>query len=551
MRAAIYARYSSGNQRDASIEDQVRQCQARIEREGWALSETYTDAAISGASTLRPGYQNMLEDGRRGAYDVIVAEALDRLSRDQEHIAGLYKQLSYAGVRLVTLSEGEINELHVGLMGTMNALFLKDLAHKTRRGLEGRIRQGKSGGGNAYGYDVVKKVDSAGEPIRGERRINEAQATVVRRILQEFFQGRSPRTIALALNQEGVAGPSGNAWAASTIHGNWRRGTGVLNNELYIGRLVWNRQNFIKDPATGKRQGRLNAQEDWIIEDVPHLRIIDQDLWERVKTRQLKTRTRVTTKNNGVRSERARRPRYLLSGLLKCGVCGGGFSKISAHHYGCSTARNKGTCSNLLTIRRDDLETTVLTGLRDQLMHPDCVKEFITEFHKEMNRLAAAQDTDQDRLTRDLAKTKRGLQNFIDAIKDGIPGAAVKDEMIVLEKRRQELLHKLEHAPAPQPRLHRSLARLYRDKVDRLARALNEETTRTEAAEAIRALIEKICLVPNDGTLRIELFGELAALINLANGNTRSKENGAQVTSVAGARKHLHRTNPKWKKRSA
>jgi DNA invertase Pin-like site-specific DNA recombinase len=484
----------------------------------------------------------MLEDGRRGAYDVIVAEALDRLSRDQEHIAGLYKQLSYAGVRLVTLSEGEINELHVGLMGTMNALFLKDLAHKTRRGLEGRIRQGKSGGGNAYGYDVVKKVDSAGEPIRGERRINEAQATVVRRILQEFFQGRSPRTIALALNQEGVAGPSGNAWAASTIHGNWRRGTGVLHNELYIGRLVWNRQNFIKDPATGKRQGRLNAQEDWIIEDVPHLRIIDQDLWERVKTRQLKTRTRVTTKNNGVRSERARRPRYLLSGLLKCGVCGGGFSKISAHHYGCSTARNKGTCSNLLTIRRDDLETTVLTGLRDQLMHPDCVKEFITEFHKEMNRLAAAQDTDQDRLTRDLAKTKRGLQNFIDAIKDGIPGAAVKDEMIVLEKRRQELLHKLEHAPAPQPRLHRSLARLYRDKVDRLARALNEETTRTEAAEAIRALIEKICLVPNDGTLRIELFGELAALINLANGNTRSKENGAQVTSVAGARIHLYQT---------
>ena len=102
----------------------------------------------------------------------------------------MYKQLCFAGVRLVTLSEGEIGELHVGLKGTMNALFLKDLAHKTRRGLEGRVRKGKSGGGLCFSYDVVCKLDASGEPLHGERRINEGEAAIVRRIFAEFATGR-------------------------------------------------------------------------------------------------------------------------------------------------------------------------------------------------------------------------------------------------------------------------------------------------------------------------------------------------------------------------
>ena len=201
-RAVIYARYSSDNQRDASIEDQVRQCRARIGQEGWQLEAVYSDHAISGATTLRPGYQKMLEDARAGRFEVLVAEALDRLSRDQENIAGLFKQLSFAGVRLITLSEGEVGELHVGLKGTMNALFLKDLAQKTRRGLEGRVRQGKSGGGLCFGYAVVRKLDAAGEVVRGERRVNDAEAAIVRRIFEEFAIGRSPRAIAQSLNKD-------------------------------------------------------------------------------------------------------------------------------------------------------------------------------------------------------------------------------------------------------------------------------------------------------------------------------------------------------------
>jgi DNA invertase Pin-like site-specific DNA recombinase len=142
VRAVIYARYSSENQREASIENQVRICKARIDAEGWNLVATYTDHAQSGASHLRSGYQKLLADGRAGLFDVVFAEALDRLSRDQEHVAALFKHLSFAGVKIFTLAEGEVGALHVGLKGTMNALYLTDLRQKVWRGLEGRVRQG-------------------------------------------------------------------------------------------------------------------------------------------------------------------------------------------------------------------------------------------------------------------------------------------------------------------------------------------------------------------------------------------------------------------------
>ena len=108
----------------------MRLCRELAHQHGWVVAEVYVDHALSGASTLRPGYQRLLEDVRTGRFVVAIAEALDRLSRDQEHTASLFKQLAFAGVRLVTVAEGEIGELHVGLKGTMNALFLRDLAQK-------------------------------------------------------------------------------------------------------------------------------------------------------------------------------------------------------------------------------------------------------------------------------------------------------------------------------------------------------------------------------------------------------------------------------------
>jgi len=146
--------------------------------------------------------------------------------------------MRFAGVQIITLSEGEVSELHIGLKGTMGALYLKDLADKTRRGLRGRIEDGKSGGGLCYGYDVVHQLNADGEAIRGERRINETEAHLVRRIFTDYLAGKSSRMIAMQLNGEGIPGPQGSEWGPSTIHGNPKRGTGILNNELYIGKLV-------------------------------------------------------------------------------------------------------------------------------------------------------------------------------------------------------------------------------------------------------------------------------------------------------------------------
>jgi DNA invertase Pin-like site-specific DNA recombinase len=258
----IYARYSSDLQSVSSIEDQFRVCTEKAAAESWRVAGEYSDAGLSGASLMRPGIQALLADALAGKFDILLAEALDRISRDQEDIAGIYKRMAFAGVKIVTLSEGEISWLHIGLKGTMNAMFLKDLADKTRRGLRGRVELGKSGGGIAYGYDVVKRFDTDGNAQRGDRIVNAMQATIVRRVFQEYgLRNLSPRAIASQLNVEGIPSPSGKGWSQSTLNGNRRRGTGILNNELYIGRLVWNRNasSRIRKPGGASRGSTTKA----------------------------------------------------------------------------------------------------------------------------------------------------------------------------------------------------------------------------------------------------------------------------------------------------
>ncbi len=161
-----------------------------------------------------------MHDALNRRFDVVLAESLDRFSRDQEDTAGLFKRLTFAGVNIVTLAEGDITHLHIGFKGTMKALFLKDLAEKTHCGLRGRIEDGKSAGGLCYGYLVVKTIDGGCVTTSfGERDIEPAEAAVVDRIFREFVAGVSPKQIAKNLNREGVPGPFGGPWSPSTIYG--------------------------------------------------------------------------------------------------------------------------------------------------------------------------------------------------------------------------------------------------------------------------------------------------------------------------------------------
>jgi site-specific DNA recombinase len=155
-----------------------------------------------------------------------------------------------------------------------------------------------------------------------------------------------------------------------------------IRNTCKLQRACSAKQRYIKDPNTRKRVARLNPEKAWIVHSVPDLRIVNDALWQQVKQLQVESRGVVGLESPSLRPEKARRPVYLLSGLLKCGSCGGGFSKVSREHYGCSTARDRGSCSNNLTIRRDVVEASVLSGLKTHLMHPDLVKEFTAEYHR-------------------------------------------------------------------------------------------------------------------------------------------------------------------------
>ncbi|WP_320203053.1 recombinase family protein [Agrobacterium rosae] len=522
MKVALYARYSSDNQRDASIEDQLRICRTRAEREGWTIVDSYTDRAISGASLIRPGIQELIADGLKRRFDVILTESLDRLSRDQEDIAGLYKRMRFAGVSIVTLSEGEVSELHIGLKGTMGALYLKDLADKTRRGLRGRVEEGKSGGGLCYGYDVVRHVDTSGETSRGERTINEPEANIVRRIFTEYLAGKSSRTIAMVLNGEGVPGPQGSEWGPSTIHGNPKRGTGILNNELYVGKLVWNRLRYLKDPDTGKRVSRPNPETDWVVNDVPDLRIVDQNLWDAVRKRQEQLALEPGTQpgDNRILNER-RRPKHLFTGLVKCGCCGGGYSMISKDMLGCTNARTKGTCDNRLNIRRDTLEQSVLNGLDKHLMEPELYKEFCEEFTREVNKARMEARASLDSSAAEIKRIDRELDTLLDLILKGGAADRINAKMVALEARKKELIGFLDDAEEPPPLLHPNLAKYYHEEIAALHDQLGNEETRALAADKLRTLVSRIDLVPDGAELVIVLRGDLAAILTVASGKRK------------------------------
>jgi DNA invertase Pin-like site-specific DNA recombinase len=411
MKVAIYARYSSENQREASIEDQFRICREFARKQGWHIAGEYSDHAISGATLMRPGFQAMMSEALRGKVDVVLAEALDRFSRDQEDTAGLFKRLTFAGVGIVTLAEGDITFLHIGLKGTMNAMFLKELADKTRRGLRGRVELGKSGGGACFGYRIVRTFND-GIVSTGEREIVPEEADIIRRIFRDYIAGISPKQIAKDLNREGLRGPRGALWGPSTIYGNPKRGTGILHNELYIGRLVWNKLRYLKDPDTDKRVSRPNPESAWVISQVPALRIVDDEQWAGVQARYATVQKKWKTAEPRKRFRQFVRPKYLFSGMTKCGLCGAGFVVYYRDRLGCFGTRERGTCTNTLTIPRQGVEARVLTALQEKLLRKDFFEEFCREFAKEMNRLRMEQRASLSGAKRELERIEARARSW-------------------------------------------------------------------------------------------------------------------------------------------
>jgi site-specific DNA recombinase len=216
LRIAVYARFSSDNQREASIADQLRVCRAFVEKHGGTVADSlvFSDAAVSASSLERAGFQQMMTAlvGKSRAVDVVVAESQDRLSRNVADGARLLEQFQYHGVRLLTVTDGidtaaRGSKLSYAVKSLLSDLYLDDLKEKTRRGLEGRALAGLSTGGLPFGYRSEAVTGPEGKPVGFRVFIDEGEAEVVRRIFREYAAGRSCSAIAETLNAARIPSP--------------------------------------------------------------------------------------------------------------------------------------------------------------------------------------------------------------------------------------------------------------------------------------------------------------------------------------------------------
>src|SRR5262249_13514170 len=180
-------------------------------------------------------------------------------------------------------------------------------------------------------------------------------------------------------------------------------------------------------------------------------------------------------------------------------------------------------------MRRPTLEALILDGLKDRLMAPDLVKEFIAEFHREVNRLSREREADLGLQRRELEEVRRKLRGLIDAIAEGLRAPGLQAKLDELESRKAALEAELAAAPPPATRLHPNLAEIYRRKVAGLQTALADPNTQTEALEILRGLIERVVLHPAEKGFEIELVGEIAAMVNLGAHHKATGPKGAAV----------------------
>lgn len=510
--AILYARYSTTLQSKDSVEDQLRLLRQRAAREGWTILREEADPAVSGTIRDRPGLLAAIAAIDTGKAQVLLAESLDRISRDQEDLAGFYKRVKFVGGQIVTLAEGEVGSMHIGLGGTMSALFLEQLADKVRRGHVGRVNAGRIPGGLSYGYRKVRAFGEDGNLDRGLREIDDQQAAIVRRIFNEYAAGESATSIAKALNGEGVASARGGLWRANAILGNRKRGNGILHNRLYIGEIVYNRQSFRKDPDSRKRVSRVNPATDQVHQSVPALRIVSDETWGKVQQR---------IEHHGGECPQRRRQKRLFSGKLRCGCCDAPVIVISTDRWGCSAYRQTGTCTNGSTITDGVLQRRVWAAIKSELLHADVIAAYLEEFriawaHERRRVIAGRADVDRQLVEIDLAE-----ERIADAIIAGIAPEKLKTRAGEIADRRQKLLAEQIHLPEIEPMIaHPAVIEDYRRQIETMAAIVaGDAEAMRKARPLLDRLVDRIEVKPRADRkpgVDLILHGELATILGLA-----------------------------------
>ena len=500
-RVAIYARFSSSLQNPKSIDDQIALCERRIRETGGTVVATFKDAGMSGASMhLRKGLIDLLTAVEEGTIDVVWAEALDRLSRDQADMVQIYRLLQYHNVGLCTHEEGEVSDLHVSLKSVINETFRTSLSQKVRRGKLGAAMRGRVPGRNCYGYRVLPRLPN--EP-GGKREIVPEEAETVRRIFRMYVDGTAPGDIARILNEDGVPGPKGGEWCEKGISGWKKRGIGILHNKLYGGILVCGRTRRFPDPKAGRSRPRPVPESEWAVRKVPHLQIVDDELWEQA---QLRGRAGSDRSRSG-----GNRVPHPLTAVLACAACGGSVRVHRGRGYTCKRRHDRRGCDNRMRI---DVRRTEDRALRELIRWVEAWREgsallasATREYEQRRSRLEAEIEGGKEKIALLVESIERG----------GKEPRAVARRIGDLERSVAALTIELKSMRRPEERPAADLLRTLKSVLEGFAAAAANDETRRDALLKFRDLVERIDVSPTAerGEFEVTVRPRVDALVAL------------------------------------
>jgi site-specific DNA recombinase len=440
LRCGVYARYSSDRQSPCSITDQVRKCREHAKSKGWEVltDHIYSDEAISGATLERSGLKRLLEAATEQCFDIVLIDDTSRLSRQLVDSINLTERLKFAGVRIVFISQGidsdsEQAEVLTAVHGLVDGLYIKELASKTKRGLEGKALAKLHTGGRIFGYRSVpiedaNRRDQYNRPVIAGVRlaVDAAQAKIVRRIYSLYASGFSLKAITKQLNAEHVRSPQPRegrqqSWAPSSVRV-------ILHNERYRGIVVWSKTKKVRNPQTGRRVRRPRPKSEWLRVEMPEQRIIPEQLWKAVAERiaYINRTYGIAGSKGGKMNLRAAASPYIFSGLLLCGECGsnyvivagGGRNKKGAD-YGCPRHHLRGTCSNARRVSRELLETELLSKIQNEVLSDATIDFLLAGLEREIEKRFASLNSEVDTMRRRKEELETKLKNLARFFEDG------------------------------------------------------------------------------------------------------------------------------------
>jgi site-specific DNA recombinase len=391
-----------------------------------------------------------------------------------------------------------------------------DFAEKVHRGIKARVRLGHFWGSVPYGYRTLPK-QVGGLTVEDLRQsINPAEAAVVIRIFELFESGKSPRTIARELNAQGIPGKDGRIWTESMVRGHAQRGSGILRNQIYVGRQIWNRQRFARHPDTGREVGHVNPEDEWVVTDVPELRIVPKHLWEKAQARLRAMRDIPAARRgrmNGVGVKGP--PKHLFDGLAKCATCGGDLAPRTANYLSCSAAR-KAACSDRTDISRLVFEEAVLQAIKIRVATSGLTNELVQSFRVSAKRQRRHVALQKRAIEQELRTIRWELANLIKFIDMGLREHGREQRAAELARRHKQLEARLDELlRASTSESQPNVAEVYRKTVRSLRAVFKRQATSQDMFEILRSVIDAMVVRQREGVLEVELIGDVADVLGV------------------------------------